>query len=204
MDQLMQRVRVWDWPVRVGHWLLVAAFVIAWITGESEEWRLVHIMAGGGLLGIVSFRLLWGLVGTQHARFAEFVRGPGAVAAYLRSVLARRPTHFTGHNPAGGWMIVLLLTLAALAGASGWLTYQEMAGEWMEEVHEVVTAGMLTLVLVHIAGVVVSSRLHGENLVRAMMTGVKFGAFNEAVAGRAWVVPVLLTWMGACAWWLSR
>lgn len=204
MDQIMHRVRVWDWPVRVGHWLLVVAFIIAWITGESEEWRLVHVMAGGGLLGIVSFRLLWGLIGTSHARFSGFVRGSGAVSSYVRSVLARRPTHYTGHNPAGGWMIVLLLTSAVLAGASGWLTYQELAGEWMEEVHEVVTSGMLALVLVHIAGAVVSSRLHGENLVRAMMTGVKFGAANEAVAGRAWVVPLLLAWIGACAWWLSR
>ena len=204
MDNALQRIRVWDWPVRLGHWLMVVAFVVAWITGESEEWRLVHVIAGGGLIGIVSFRLLWGLFGTQHARFSSFVRGPGAVVTYLRSLLAQQPTHYTGHNPAGGWVIVLLLTLALLAGASGWLTYQEITGEWIGEVHEAITSGMLTLVLVHVAGVVVSSKLHGENLVRAMITGFKQGAVGEAVAGRAWVLPFLLAWIGACAWWLSR
>jgi cytochrome b len=112
--------------------------------------------------------------------------------------------HYTGHNPAGGWAIVLLLTLALLAGASGWLTYQEVTGEWMGEVHEAITAGMLTLVLVHVAGVVVSSKLHGENLARAMITGFKQGAAGEAVASRAWVLPVLLSWIAACAWWFSR
>lgn len=204
MSYALQNIRVWDWPVRIGHWLLVAAFVIAWLTGESEEWRLVHVIAGGGLIGIVSFRVVWGLVGTQHARFSSFVRGPGAVAAYLRSLLSAQPTHYTGHNPAGGWVIMLLLTLALLAAVSGWLPYQEMTGEWMGEVHEAVTAGMLTLVLVHIAGVVVSSKLHRENLVRAMITGFKQGAAGEAVAGRVWALPVLLAWIATCAWWLSR
>ena len=108
-------VLVWDAPVRVFHWLLAASFVGAYITAESERWRLVHVTLGYTVGALVVFRLLWGLVGTRHARFSAFVRGPAAVAAYLRSLPGGGGEHPVGHNPAGGWAIVGLLTLAALS-----------------------------------------------------------------------------------------
>ena len=123
----MGKILVWDWPVRIGHWLLAGAFALAWLTGDSEEWRLVHAYAGGTVVGVILFRLIWGLVGTYHARFTSFVRGPGGVLGYLRGLLAGRPAHTAGHNPAGGWAIVGLLTLGLLAGGSGWLVYQDIA-----------------------------------------------------------------------------
>lgn len=201
----MQKVLVWDWPVRIGHWVLVGAFALAWLTSESESWRLVHVLAGGTVVGVILFRVLWGLVGTRHARFTSFVRGPGAVVSYLRGLLARQPAHTTGHNPAGAVAIVALLALGLLTGASGWLTYNEVGGELFEELHEGLATAMLAVAGLHVAGVVVGSLAHRENLVRAMLTGRKLGETGEAIASaRLWVVPALLGFTAACAWWLAR
>ena len=201
----MNKILVWDWPVRIGHWLLVGAFALAWITGDSEEWRLVHAFAGGTVVGVILFRLLWGFVGTRHARFTSFVRGPGAVLDYVFGLLRGDASKYAGHNAAGGWAIVALLALGLLTGASGWLVYQDLGGEWLEEVHEALATGMLTVAAVHVAGVVVSSLAHRENLVRSMLTGFKFGRPDEAIAGaRPVVVMLLLVWVAACAWWLAR
>lgn len=201
----MEKILVWDWPVRIGHWGLVGAFALAWLTSESESWRLVHALSGGTVVGIVSFRLLWGIVGTRHARFAGFVRAPGAVVAYLRGLLARQPVHAAGHNPAGAWAIVALLVFGLLTGASGWLTFNEVGGEMFEELHEGLATAMLAVAGLHVAGVIIGSLAHRENLVRAMFTGRKFGAAGEAIAGaRLWAVPLLLGWVAVCAWWLAR
>lgn len=201
----MNRILVWDFPVRIGHWLLVGAFALAWLTSESEAWRLVHVLAGGTVVGVVLFRLLWGVIGTRHARFASFVRGPGSALGYLKNLLAGRPAHTAGHNPAGGWAIVTLLALGLLTGASGWLTFNEVGGELFEELHEALAATMLTVALLHVAGVIVGSLAHRENLVRAMLTGRKLGEPAEAIgAARLWAVPLLLGWVAACAWWLAR
>lgn len=202
---MMENIRVWDWPVRIGHWLLAAAFALAWLTSESETWRLVHVWAGGTVVGVVLFRLLWGVVGTRHARFVSFVRGPGPVLAYLKSLLTRTPQHATGHNPAGGWAILALLALGLLTGASGWLTYQELGGERFEELHEGLASAMLAVVVIHLAGVAVGSFAHRENLPRAMLTGIKQGDAGEAIAGtRPLAALALLAWVTACAWWLAR
>lgn len=200
----MERILVWDWPVRVGHWLMAATFMLAYVTGESEEWRLVHVMAGGTLAGIVLFRLAWGLAGTRHARFSDFIRSPGAALAYLGSLLRGQPEHHTGHNPAGGWAIVLLLLLGLAAAATGWPVYQDIGGEWLEELHEGAVNAMLAVVLVHLAGVLVGSIAHGENLPRAMVTGRKLGQADEAIpGGRLWAVPILLAVAAWCGWWFS-
>ena len=164
---------VWDLPVRLFHWLLVACFAGAWLTSESEHWRLAHVWFGYGMAGLVGLRLVWGLVGTRHARFASFVRGPRAAFAYLRSLLGPRPQHYLGHNPAGALAIVGLLALIALTAASGYATYNELGGDWLEELHEFAAHALLILVGVHLAGVAVGSLVHKENLIRAMITGRK-------------------------------
>lgn len=199
------RVLVWDLPVRLGHWLMVGGFALAWLTGDSEEWRLVHVLAGGTVVGVALFRLIWGLIGSRHARFAAFVRGPATVATYLRSVLGGRPQHFTGHNPAGGWAILVLLALALLTGASGWLGYQEIGGEWLEEVHEGLASAMLAVVGIHVGGALLSSLVHGENLPRTMLTGLKIGPAADAIASpRPLAALLLVAWTVALAWWLAR
>ncbi|TXH87425.1 MAG: cytochrome B [Rhodoferax sp.] len=195
------KILVWDAPVRVFHWLMVLCFAGAFVTSESERWQLVHITLGYTMAGLIAFRVMWGLVGTRYARFVQFVRGPQAVGRYLASLATARPAHHTGHNPAGALAIVLILLAGAALTASGWANYNDLGGDWVEELHEVLGNGMLLLVGVHIAGVVVSSRLHRENLARAMVTGRKQGAPSEGIARSfAWLAAVLLAVVLAF-WW---
>lgn len=201
----MGKVLIWDWPVRVGHWLLVGSFALAWITGDSEEWRLIHAFAGGTMVGVILFRLLWGVIGTRHARFASFVHGPDAVLDYFGGLLRGDTSPYAGHNAAGGWAILSLLGLGLLAGTTGWMIYNEIGGELFEEGHEALASAMLAVVAVHVTGVIVGSLAHRENLVRAMLTGRKHGRPDEAISGSRWFVLLpMLGFVAACAWWLAR
>jgi len=201
----MKLIRVWDLPTRVGHWLLAVAFLVAWITGDSEEWRLVHVMAGATMVAVVLYRVAWGFVGTNYARFNQFVTHPAAAVAYLKSLLGGSPEHHTGHNPAGGLAIVALLATTLVTGAVGWLAYQDFGGDWLGEFHEGAANFLMALVGVHLAGVAIGSLAHGENLPRSMVTGLKRGEASEAITGTKPVaLVVLLIWVVAAAWLLSR
>lgn len=200
----MPKILVWDWPVRLGHWLMAGAFIVAWLTSESETWRLVHVIAGSTVLAVALFRVPWGFIGSRYARFVDFVRGPLAVKDYLASLLRLEPEHHVGHNPAGGWAIVVLLILGILSGLSGYAIYNDIGGDIFEEVHEGLTAAMLVVVFIHLAGVVSGSLLHGENLVRAMLTGRKQGSPEEAIpSARPLAAIVLLAWIGLAAWFIA-
>lgn len=180
-------VRVWDPLVRVFHWSLVAAFATAYIV--EDELLGVHVWAGYLVLTLIAVRVVWGFIGTRHARFTDFVRGPRAVLAYIGSALSMRAPRFLGHNPAGGAMVVALLVLVSATGLSGLALYgaQELsgplaplfgpgsgeAGEWFEEVHEVLANLTLVFIVAHVAGVLFSSLSHSENLVGSMLTGRK-------------------------------
>ncbi len=194
------KILVWDLPTRVFHWLLAASFAGAFLTAESERFRDVHVVLGYSVAGLIGFRLLWGLIGTRYARFRSFAFGPRAVLAYLRSLLTRSPQHYLGHNPAGSWAIWLLLGLGLLAAASGYVTYAELGGEWLEEAHEAVANTLLAVVVAHVAGVLLSSLLHGENLVSAMLTGYKRGAVAAAIHRPHWIAGMLLA-AGVVAYW---
>ena len=170
-----ERIKVWDLPTRLFHWSLAASFAGAWLTADSERLMDVHTTLGYAFAGLIAFRLVWGVIGTKHARFANFVRGPAAVKRYLLSIVSFRPEHHVGHNPAGGWAVLALLGLGALTAGSGYLAFNDIGGHWLEELHEGAASAMLTLVLIHIGAVLVSSVIHGENLVRAMWTGFKKG-----------------------------
>lgn len=170
-------VRVWDAPTRVFHWLLALSFALAYASGEEERWLVLHVTMGYTVAALVAWRLLWGLIGTRHARFADFVRGPVAWARYARSLLRGAPEHFRGHNPLGGAVIVTMLLLGALVPLSGWSALYGLpspgVAHALEEVHEALANAFIALVVVHVAGVIVSGWLHRDNLVRAMLTGIK-------------------------------
>jgi cytochrome b len=195
-----RRVLVWDAPVRTFHWLMVVCFAGAWLTAESERWRLLHATFGYTMAGLVAFRLVWGLVGTKHARFASFVRAPAAVLRYLNGLLRGAPEHHAGHNPAGGLAIIALLGAAAVVVLSGWATYNDVARHWVEELHEGAAEALMALVVLHLAGVAVSSWLHRENLVAAMLTGRKPGTPADAVK-RAWRGVAALMIAAVLAFW---
>jgi len=168
-------VSVWDPLVRIFHWGLVAAFLVAWATGD--EIKRAHVMAGYCVIGLVVFRILWGFIGAQHARFVDFVRRPGAVTSYLRDTARLRAKRYLGHNPAGGAMIIALLVMLSIIGATGFMmTTDAFWGlAWVQGTHEAAVNLTLGLVVLHILGVIVASYEHGENLVRAMITGRKRG-----------------------------
>lgn len=166
-------VRVWDPLVRVLHWSLAGSFLVAWLTGDGLQ--ALHEWAGYAAAAIVGVRLLWGLAGSRYARFAQFVRGPGAVAAYLAAMARGRERRHLGHNPAGGAMIVAILAGILGLGATGWLlTTDAWWGSGpLEAVHETLANLLLALVGLHVAGVVLAGLRHHESLVRAMITGRK-------------------------------
>ncbi|AMK79032.1 MULTISPECIES: cytochrome b/b6 domain-containing protein [Methylomonas] len=196
-------VVVWDIFIRIFHWSLVIAFTVAYFTSEEENaW---HIYAGYTVLGLIIFRILWGLIGSQHARFSDFVCSPGGVYNYIRELRAGSAKHYLGHNPLGGWMVVALLVTLLVVTISGLKVYAieegrgPLAGnpavltlisaahaeddekeetesqdeEFWEEIHEGSTNFMLFLISLHLIGVILSSKLHKENLVKAMLTGKK-------------------------------
>ncbi len=199
---MSQRILVWDVPTRVFHWLLVLSFAGAFLTSESERYRDIHVVLGYTLLGLIAFRLLWGFFGTRYAQFRSFLFKPGEIVAYSLSLLKGKPAHYPGHNPLGSVGIWLLLGLGTLSGASGVLLFEDIGGDMLEEVHEVASNAMLAIVLVHIAGVVASSVLHRENLVRAMITGLKSADPGQGVRRtHAWLGVIMLSavvvfWVG--------
>jgi len=112
-------VKVWDPLVRIFHWSLVATFTIAYLTGDEES--QIHVYAGYAVIGLVLFRIIWGLIGTRHARFWDFVYRPSAIIQYAREFFIGRPKRYLGHNPLGGAMILLLLASLLTTGVTGYL-----------------------------------------------------------------------------------
>lgn len=210
LQQDEQQVRVWDLAVRVFHWSLVFFFFLTYASGEGDE--TLHAYAGYVVIALIAFRIVWGFIGSKHARFTDFLRGPGATTGYLRSFLSGTPQHYLGHNPVGGWMAVLLMVsiLGAcwsglelyaaegkgpLASQSDFIINQAHANgdedddskakqrkkkktneadeEYWEDIHETLANLALLLVIMHISGVLIASKVHHEKLIRAMISGYK-------------------------------
>ncbi|MBB5205058.1 cytochrome b [Inhella inkyongensis] len=162
-------VRIWDAPLRLMHWLSAICFFGAWLTAESDALRPLHITLGLSLAGLMVMRVLWGLVGSPTARFAQFVKGPQAVLEHLQALVRGPIEPHAGHNPAGGWATLALIGLALAVSLSGWFTWQ--AGEFYEDLHEGLATALLALVGLHVAAVLFTSLRSRRNLVAAMVTG---------------------------------
>jgi len=180
-------IKVWDAPVRLFHWLLLALVTLSvstgYLGGNLMRW---HIWSGCAILGLLIFRLLWGFAGSGTARFAGFVRGPRAALGYARGLLSRRPSHTPGHNPLGGWMVVLLLASALLQAVTGLFSNDDIATEGplydkvskatsdaITAVHTTNAVVLLALIGLHVAAVLFYLLYKRENLVLPMFTGVK-------------------------------
>lgn len=165
-------VRVWDPVVRLFHWITAAAFAAAFLIERPQD---LHEAFGLTVAAALAVRVIWGLVGTRHARFGDFVPRPATLIGYVRDAAAGRERRYLGHNPAGGAMVVALMLLLAVTAGSGWLLTTDAwwGSDAMEAIHEVAANLTLGLVALHVAGVVWESVRHGENLVRAMITGRK-------------------------------
>jgi len=184
--KVFRSILVWDVPTRVFHWLFATSFTAAWYISESDQWLSFHTFFGYLMLGLIGFRLIWGVVGGHYARFTAFLYGPKAGLSYLRQALSGFGTRYIGHNPAGSQAVYLLLALGlavCLTGiftqggeeqqgaAAGW--FGVTTGVMFKEAHGYIAILMLLVVIGHLAGVLMESRLHSENLARSMVTGIK-------------------------------
>jgi cytochrome b len=212
----MQLTLIWDLPTRLFHWALAASFALAYITSEGDRWRSVHVFFGYLILGLVVFRLVWGFAGSHFSRFDSFWFGPKEALSYLKRVLARTAPRHVGHNPTGSLAIYILLALAVVVGITGVLTLggDEQQGlaagffsfsqiKLIKKSHELFANGMLLVVFGHIAGVVVESVLHKENLARSMVTGFKMAGAETPLAKQSKSIAALMvvTMLGFTGWW---
>lgn len=193
-NQRGSEIKVWDIGVRSFHWSLILFSTIAYI---SEDIELIHVYVGYVVLGLIAFRVVWGLIGTKYARFSNFIYGKFETINYVKSLFSKNPKRFLGHNPAGGWMILAMLISISLVSWTGLELYagagkgplagiavelfetaqangdKESSESVWEDIHESTANLTLLLIFVHVAGVIVSSIIHRENLVKSMITGYK-------------------------------
>ncbi|MBC7779536.1 MAG: cytochrome b/b6 domain-containing protein [Proteobacteria bacterium] len=182
------QARVWDIPVRVFHWLLVALFAVSWYTGKNGgvDEMTWHMWSGSALLALVVFRVVWGVVGSTSARFSHFLYGPKAAAEYANGLLRRRPPHYLGHTPLGGWMVVVMLASLLLQCATGLFANDDIITEgpffawvsketsdWLTTIHKWNFDVLLILGGVHTAAVLYYLIVLRENLALSMFTGRK-------------------------------
>ena len=179
---------VWDWPTRLVHWLLALGFAGSWLTAElGFDWTEVHFALGYTTLGLVAFRLVWGLIGPQHARFTGFLRGPGAILSYLRG--EQEPP--VGHNPLGALAVVALLFCMGLQATTGLFISDDIffagpynpavSGDtagWLAGIHDTNFHVLQALVLLHLLALI-WHRWRGERLVGPMITGRKTLPVNQ-------------------------
>lgn len=209
-------IRVWDWPVRLTHWLFVFCIALSWWSAEQREMDW-HRYSGYALLGLLIFRIYWGFAGSSSARFSHFLRGPSGVIAYMRE--SREAHRDAGHNPLGGWSVAAMLTLMlsqVLIGLfvsdvdgleSGPLSHLVSfdTSRTLAEIHEVVFNVILTLIGLHIAAILFYLLLKRDNLVVAMLTGqrrtVGMRAMRTVPAWRILPGIVLAT---SVVWWVAN
>jgi len=184
---MQNEIKVWDPLVRLFHWTLVGSFTIAMVSGD--DFTLIHSWAGYTILSLLIIRIVWGVIGTRYARFTDFVKSPSVALHYIKDLLLMRAPRYVGHNPAGGLMIIALITSLLITSVMGLiiLADEENAGplagridsfphwllELLEETHEAFAYFTLALVIMHVVGVFIEMIFHGENLIASMINGRK-------------------------------
>ena len=210
-----RRVLVWDGPVRICHWLIAALVPVLWLT---ERWNRMgwHVLAGTVLLGVVLFRLAWGVLGSDTARFTRFLTRPGTALHHLRGLLTPAPDEEVGHNPAGGWMVVVLLALLLTECLSGVFVNNDVADQGpltdlfpasvlnlVTDLHTILFQILIAAVALHLTAIAVYALVRGQNLVWPMIVGRKWLAGTTPapqIAG--WRRALLLAVATAGAAWL--
>ena len=195
-----ERILVWDLPTRLFHWLFAGGFVTAFAISQlaEEEGPLFpyHAIVGLALALMVVLRLAWGIVGTRYARLGALPVSPGAVLAYARDTLVGGGRRYVGHNPGSSVAIVAMLLGRRGLGATGFLMSQ--GNEGVKEAHEILAYAMAAAAGLHIAGVILHTLRHRENITASMVTGRKTGLASEGIGGaRPLVALVFLGIVGA-------
>jgi cytochrome b len=209
------KVRIWDLPTRLFHWAIVLLVPALWWTHEIERLDL-HILLGETMLGLVLFRLIWGVIGSSTARFATFLRGPGTALRYLKGKAAAG----FGHNPAGGWSVVaMLLVLAVQIGLGLFVSDEDGlncgplshlisydSARILAHRHETMFYVLLGLIALHVGAILYYLLIRRDNLVTPMVTGRRAaGAGDEAMIGAPlWRFAVAASLAAALAWIVSN
>jgi len=215
-------VRVWDIPVRLFHWMLVALVLVSFATGQIGGNALeFHELSGFTILALVLFRILWGLVGSTYARFSGFLRGLRPARAYARALFTGRPAFYAGHNPLGGWMIVALLACLLVQAGTGLFANDDVmlegplaklvskaTSDLLTRLHKANFYVLLTLLALHVGAALYYLWAKRENLISPLFTGRKRlpeGERAEEVrGGPLWLAALLLTVCGLAVWMLVR
>ncbi len=209
--------RIWDLPLRLFHWTLVPLFGFSWWSGENHEMEW-HRLSGYCILALLVFRIWWGFTGSRTARFSQFVRGPGTVGAYARTLFSRSSHAADGHNPLGGWSVVAMLAgLVLMVGAglfavdvdglesgplADYVSFDQ--GRAASELHEIVFKVMMILVIGHVAAIMFYLHVKRQNLVRPMVTGRRAAAAGDSDVRWSPVLALAgLAIAGALAWAVS-
>lgn len=219
--QTLQVITVWDLPTRLFHWILVGLVVAQWLTAESSGTMDYHIWGGYAVLMLVLFRLIWGFVGSETARFGNFVRGPGAALAYVKDLQRGETPFYLGHNPMGGWSIVLMLVLLLVQAITGLFANDDImiegplypwiskgTSDWLTSIHKFNFNLLLAVIAVHISAVLFYLLVKHENLVHPMLSGRKRLSPEWATQAPRLVSPwralVVLVVVGLGVWMLVR
>lgn len=203
---------LWDLPTRLCHWLLVLCLPLSWWSAETENYQL-HQWLGYTLIVLVVSRIAWGFVGSRHSRFADFLRGPGGVVAYLRG----KGQDAAGHNPLGGWSVVALLLLLLVQAASGLFNSDDVFfkgplyyaasvpfRDAMGLVHDLAFYLLLALVVLHIAAVLYHQFRRRERLVQAMLRGSASGRTGRVAPVSNWRALFIVLLVALSLWGLLQ
>jgi cytochrome b len=182
-----RKVRVWDLPTRLFHWLLVVLVTASFVTGEvGGAWMQYHIWSGCAIIGLLAFRILWGFWGGRYARFSAFVKGPRAVLRYAGDMKRGNSERHLGHNPLGGWSVLAMLTALLVQAATGLFANDDIftegplypwvskaTSDWLTSIHKLNQELLLVLIGVHVAAVLFYLMFKHDNLIAPMFTGHK-------------------------------
>lgn len=206
----MKRVRVYDIPTRIFHLLFGLLFIFAFTIGNAVDDDNVvfsyHMLAGILMCFLVLFRLVWGVLGSKHARFTNFSLHPTELIRYLKGIIAGDKQQWAGHNPASSWAAIVMMFCALGLGATGYLMSVGQAGEDLEEIHELLANAFLLIVLLHITGLGLHSLRHRDSLWKSMFDGRKSGTsgMSAPVRSHALIAVLLLASTFGFSTYLSR
>lgn len=178
-------VKIWDLPTRLFHWVLVAGIVFMWFSAEiSDSLMDRHAQVGEFLLALILFRIIWGLAGSESARFGMFLTSPSGTIRYAKTLFSRKPSWHAGHNPLGGWMVVALLLAVLVQGLTGLFATDDIMTEgplsklvssdtadWLTGIHHSSFDVLLALIVLHVAAILYYRIFKRTNLISAMVKG---------------------------------
>jgi cytochrome b len=215
----MQWVKVWDLPVRLFHWAIVLLILAAWVT-QYANWMDLHMWVGEAILCLLLFRIVWGFLGSDTARFARFLRSPAAALLHLAHLRRREPDREIGHNAAGGWMVLVMLALIAVQAGTGLFSNDDGDAEgplkhfvskaqsnWLSHIHHLNFTAIETVIVLHVLAIVAYAVLKRQNLVWPMVTGRKLMEADTKpprLVNPLWALLALLAACGGVVWLVGQ